>query len=136
VVTAAYSGGLSTFQTRWGTLSDPWTVQSAPRCGFTVVGTAGVITSWDYADHVTLHTAQRPEGSAVPVDVLAPAERDHLGFLIDALERGVPVEGPSSSDISRAGQQIVDAAVASARRRTTVPLAEPATAPLTVGSTR
>jgi len=124
VVTAAYPGGLSTFQTRWGTFTDPWTVQSAPRCGFTVVGTAGVITSWDYADHITLHTEDRPAGAAIPVDVLAAAERDHLGYLIDRLERDVPIEGPSSWEISRAGQQIVDAAVASAARRTTVPLAE------------
>lgn len=136
VVTAAYAGGLSTFQTRWGTFTDPWTVQSAPRCGFTVVGAAGVITSWDYADHVTLHTAARPHGVAVPVDVLAPAERDHLSFLIDALERDVPIDGPSSWGVSRAGQQIVDAAVASAHRRTTVSLAEFSGAPLPVGSRR
>lgn len=129
VVTAAYAGGLSTFQTRWGTLTDPWTVQSAPRCGFTVVGAAGVITSWDYADHVTLHTAGRPGGAAIPVDVLPPAERDHLAYLIDRLDRAAPVEGPSSCGISRAGQQVVDAAVASAHRRATVPLAELAGSP-------
>ena len=99
-------------------------MQSAPRCGFTVVGADGVITSWDYADHVTLHTGARPEGEAIPVDVLPPAERDHLAYLIDKLDRGAPVEGPSSWEISRAGQQIVDAAVASAQRRATVPLAE------------
>jgi len=106
----------------WGTLTDPWVVQSAPRCGFTVVGSAGVITSWDYADHVTLHTTVDPEGVPIPVDVLAPVERDHLGFLIDSLERDVPIEGPSSWEISRAGQRIVDAAIASAHGRTAVSL--------------
>jgi glucose-fructose oxidoreductase len=122
VVVAAYPGGLSTFQTRWGTVTDPWTVQSAPRCGFTVVGSAGALTSWDYAEAVTLHTDARPEGEPVPVDVPGPAERDHLGLLVDALDRGVPVTGPSSWEISRAGQRIVDAAVLSARLREPVPL--------------
>jgi predicted dehydrogenase len=123
VVTAAYPSGLSTFQTRWGTLTDPWTVQSAPRCGFTVVGSAGAITSWDYTDTVTLHTAARPAGVPIPVDVLPEAERDHLGWLVDALDRDIPVAGPSSAGISRAGQQIVDAAVLSAQLRTPVSLA-------------
>jgi predicted dehydrogenase len=122
VVTAAYPDGLSTFQTRWGTFTDPWTVQSAPRCGFTVVGAAGVITSWDYADAVTVHTADRPGGEPVPVDVPPPAERDHLGLLVDALDRGVPVTGPSSWQTSRAGQRIVDAAVLSAHLREPVAL--------------
>jgi len=122
VVTAAYPSGLSTFQTRWGTLTDPWTVQSAPPCGFTAIGSAGVITSWDYTDHVTLHTAEQPTGHMVPVDVLPLNERDHLGLLVDALERGVPVTGPSSWEISRAGQQIVDAAVCSAQTGRSAPL--------------
>lgn len=137
VVTAAYPGGLSTFQTRWGAFTDPWTVQSAPRCGFIVIGSEGVITSWDYAETITLHTAARPEGEPVAVDVLPAAERDHLGLLIDALERDVPVTGPSSWSISRAGQQIVDAAILSARLRTPVSLADVAAAqPLTAGTGR
>jgi len=82
VVTAAYASGLSTFQTRWGTLTDPWVVQSAPRCGFTVVGSAGVITSWDYADHVTLHTTVDPEGVPIPVDVLTFLEGE-FSFAMD-----------------------------------------------------
>jgi len=43
-------------------------------------------------------------------------------FLIDSLERDVPIEGPSSWEISRAGQRIVDAAIASAHGRTAVSL--------------
>jgi len=137
VVTAAYSSGLSTFQTRWGTFTDPWIVQSAPRCGFTVVGSAGAITSWDYAETVTLYTAACPPGKPVAVDVLPQAERDHLSFLIDALEREIPIAGPSSWGISRAGQQIVDAAILSARLRTPVALADTVgIQPLAIGAVR
>ena len=39
-VVARYDLGLSKFETRWGTFTDPWTHQPQPKCGFVVVGTA------------------------------------------------------------------------------------------------
>jgi len=57
VTVGHYADGLSVFQTRWGTFTDPWTQQPQPGCGFVVTGTAGSIASWDYTDHVTLHSA-------------------------------------------------------------------------------
>ena len=35
---ARYARGLSKFETRWGTLTDPWTQQPQPKCGFVLVG--------------------------------------------------------------------------------------------------
>ena len=34
VTVARYEHGLSKFETRWGTFSDPWTNQPQPKCGF------------------------------------------------------------------------------------------------------
>ena len=76
VVIASFAGGLSTFQTRWGTFTDPWTQQPQPRCGFVVVGSRGTISSYDYDDHVTVQTADHPEGVRLPVDELAPENRN------------------------------------------------------------
>lgn len=126
-VIAAYDSGLSTFQTRWGTFTDPWLVQSAPRTGFTVVGTDGAITSWDYSNHITVFSRDAPAGTPLEVDRLAPSERNHLAFLIAKLEAGHAVDGPSSFQISQAGQRIVDTAIESAtRKRTTQLLPDPA----------
>ena len=48
IVVARYATGLSKFETRWGTFTDPWTHQPQPKCGFVVVGTEGTISSYDY----------------------------------------------------------------------------------------
>ena len=45
VVVARYNTGLSKFETRWGTFTDPWTHQPQPKCGFVVVGSEGTISS-------------------------------------------------------------------------------------------
>jgi predicted dehydrogenase len=114
VVIARYDSGLSVLQTKWGTFSDPWVIQPYPRCGFVVVGSSGTISSEDYAPAVQLQTRHEPRPTAVPVDDLPSAERGGLAFLIDRLQTGAPIDGPSSWELSRKGQQIVDAAVLSA----------------------
>lgn len=111
VVIASYHTGLSTFQTRWGTFTDPWTHQPAPRCGFVVVGAEGTIASWDYADHVTVQTMGDPAGHPLPVDDIPAHERSALANLTWCLSEGVPLYGPLSAETSLAGQQILQAAI-------------------------
>lgn len=120
ITIARYSFGLSKFETRWGTFTDPWTHQPQPKCGFVIVGTAGTIASYDYAPSVRVQTAARPEGFDVPVDTLSPPRQNPIQYLVDCLERGVPVTGPLSPALSRIGQRMVDAAVRSAREGRTV----------------
>ena len=38
IVVARYAHGLSKFETRWGTFTDPWTIQPQPKCGFVIAG--------------------------------------------------------------------------------------------------
>ncbi|NAZ83194.1 Gfo/Idh/MocA family oxidoreductase [Kineococcus sp. R8] len=114
VVTASYATGLSTFQTKWGTFSDPWTVQPAPACGFVVVGAEGTITSRDFAPAVHVQTTAHPEPVAVPVDEARPDQTGALAHVIACLQDGTRPTGPSSAETSRKGQQIVDTAAASA----------------------
>jgi predicted dehydrogenase len=115
VVIATYEHGLSVLQTRWGTFTDPWLTQPYPRCGFTVVGTSGTILSEDYASHVWVQTRNDEAPRAVPVDAIPLGESSATAYLIEALESGAPVIGPSSWELSRAGQEIVDAAQRSIR---------------------
>jgi glucose-fructose oxidoreductase len=124
IVVARYAHGLSKFETRWGTFTDPWTHQPQPRCGFVIVGTAGTIASYDYDATVRVQDPRTPAGHEVPVDVLPPVHRNPVAYLVDCLERECSVEGPVSAALSRIGQQIVDTAVRSAAEKRTLPLIE------------
>ncbi len=122
ITVARYEFGLSKFETRWGTYTDPWTHQPQPRCGFVLVGTAGTISSFDYAPTVHMQDAEHPAGRDIPVDTLTAPTQNPLQYVVDRLQRGVPIEGPLSPAISRIGQQIVDTALHSALEKRTLPL--------------
>ena len=73
VTVCRYGSGLSKFETRWGTFTDPWTLQPQPKCGFVIVGTDGTIASYDYDDHVTAADAGEARAHVrVPADTLPP----------------------------------------------------------------
>lgn len=122
VAIARYDVGLSKFETRWGTFTDPWTLQPEPRCGFSIVGTDGTIALPDYATALRVQTRDEPEGMERPVLAVEPPHQDPIQYLLHCIEHGDAIEGPLSVEISRIGQQIVDTAVLSARERRTVSL--------------
>jgi glucose-fructose oxidoreductase len=122
IVVARYAHGLSKFETRWGTFTDPWTLQPQPKCGFIIAGTEGTISSWDYDGHVTVQTRAQPRPRRVAAPSLKAPNQNPVQYLIDRLDQGRPLEGPVSLPISRIGQEIVDAAVRSAKLKRTVPL--------------
>ena len=117
-----YAQGLSKFETRWGTFTDPWTIQPQPKCGFVIAGADGTISSYDYDDYVTVQTHKRPK----PHQIAAPATRaphqNPVQYLLHCLEKNRPPAGPVSLPISRIGQEIVDAAVRSAKSKRAVRL--------------
>jgi glucose-fructose oxidoreductase len=122
IVVARYEHGLSKFETRWGTFSDPWTIQPQPKCGFVIAGSEGTVSSYDYEDYVTLQTRKKPQPHRVAAPALKAPHQNPIQYLIHCLEREQALEGPVSLDISRTGQEIVDAAVRSAKLKRTVPL--------------
>jgi len=122
VTVARYTTGLSKFETRWGTFTDPWKHQPQPKCGFVLQGTDGTLASYDFEPTVRLQTRANPDGEAIPVDTLAGPFQNPIQYFVHCLNEGLPVEGPLSPKIARIGQQIVDSAVLSARQRKTVKL--------------
>jgi glucose-fructose oxidoreductase len=122
VTIARYQSGLSKFETRWGTFTDPWTHQPQPKCGFVLVGARGTISSYDYEKTIRVQTRDNEAGKEVPVDALKSPMRNPIEYVLDCLEHGRDVEGPLSPAIARIGQQIVDSAAMSARERRTVAL--------------
>jgi glucose-fructose oxidoreductase len=122
IVVARYAHGLSKFETRWGTFTDPWTLQPQPRCGFVIAGTEGTISSYDYDPFVTVQTRRKPKPHTVAAPPPKPPHQNPVQYLVHSLTTGRPPEGPVSLPISRIGQEIVDAAVRSSQIRKTVAL--------------
>jgi len=122
VTIARYVCGLSKFETRWGTFTDPWKIQPQPKCGFVLKGREGTISSYTYERTVRMQTRKNAEGENVQVDRLKPPLQNPVQYLIDCLRRDRPPEGPLAPAVSRIGQQIVDSARLSAARKRTVPL--------------
>jgi glucose-fructose oxidoreductase len=122
IVVARYAQGMSKFETRWGTFTDPWTTQPQPKCGFVIAGTEGTISSYDYDGFVNVQTRQRPVAHALAAPPPKAPHQNPVQYLLHCLEHGKPLEGPVSLPISRLGQEIVDAAVKSARLKRTVKL--------------
>jgi glucose-fructose oxidoreductase len=117
-----YSRGLSKMETRWGTFTDPWTIQPQPKCGFVLVGTDGTIASDDYADHVTVQTRANPQPHPIAADPLPAGARNGIEHVLDCIATGRPLTGPLTPEISLIGQRIVDTAARSAREKRTLAL--------------
>jgi predicted dehydrogenase len=122
VTVARYARGLSKFETRWGTFTDPWTHQPQPKCGFVVRGTEGTISSYDYDDHVTVQTRDCPQGRRIEAPKLTSPNSNPVEYFLDCLSEERTVEGALSVPVSRIGQEIVDAALESAGTGQTVAL--------------
>jgi predicted dehydrogenase len=117
-----YDCGLSKFETRWGTFTDPWSCQPQPKCGFVLVGTEGTIACYDFEPTISVQTRQHPQVRSVPVDLIAPPHRNPVEYVLHCLDKRQLIEGPLSPQISRIGQRILDSAQLSAAEARTVEL--------------
>ncbi|HVT52453.1 MAG TPA: Gfo/Idh/MocA family oxidoreductase [Dongiaceae bacterium] len=122
ITVCRYRSGLSKFETRWGTLTDPWTLQPQPKCGFALVGTDGTISSYDFEPHIGLQTRAHPKVREVPVDVLQAPHRNPVEYVLDCKARNAAIEGPLNPDLCRTAQRIVDTAALSAKAKRTLDL--------------
>jgi len=122
VTIARYESGLSKFETRWGTFTDPWTEQPQPKCGFVIKGSEGTISSYDYLNFIRAQTREHPGGLQIEAPDLEAPKANPVQYFLDCLATGRAVEGPLSVATSRIGQQIVDTAFRSAGLGKALPL--------------
>ncbi len=122
ITIARYEFGLSKFETRWGTFTDPWTHQPQPKCGFILVGSEGTISSFDYEPTIQIQSRTHPAGRSIAVDVVEPPNQNPIQFFVECLKHGTEISGPLSPALSRIGQQIVDTAFLSAQYKQTLAL--------------
>ncbi len=119
ITVCRYARGLSKMETRWGTFTDPWTIQPQPRCGFVFVGTQGTMASWDYTDHVMVQTRARPEPTPIAADPLPVGGRNAIEYVLSCIKTGTPITGPLDPALCLTAQRIIDTAVLSARDKRT-----------------
>lgn len=124
ITIARYVHGLSKFETRWGTFTDPWTHQPQPQCGFVIVGSEGTIANYDYDLAIRLQSREHPEGIEIPVDAIDVPFQNPVQYVIHCLVNDLAIEGPLDPVICRVGQQIVDTAFQSAKQGRSLPLLE------------
>ena len=122
ITVARYERGLSKFETRWGTFTNPWQFQPQPKCGFVVVGTEGTIAAYDYEDNVRVQTRVKPEGFTLPVDPLVVPMRSAVEHFVAHIRGEVPLHGCLDPKLCRTGQQIIDTALASVEQGRPLPL--------------
>jgi len=122
ITVCRYASGLSKFETRWGTFTDPWTLQPQPKCGFVVVGTEGTISSYDFEGHVGVQTRSHRAVRNIPVDVLNAPFRKPIEYVLHCKESDSPIVGPLSPAFCRTAQRIVDTAALSAKQKRTLDL--------------
>ena len=107
-----YDVGLSKFETRWGTFTDPWIHQPQPTCGFIIKGTEGTIACPDYCQTLRIQDRDHPEGYDEPVRKLD--FQNPIEYFTHCIANGEEPTGPLSPKIARTGQLLVDAAYKSA----------------------
>jgi predicted dehydrogenase len=117
-----YKTGLSKMETRWGTFTDPWTLQPQPKCGFVIVGSDGTISSYDYEPHIGVQTRAHRAIQQMPADELKAPFRAPIEYVLHCKEVGKAFEGPLDPALCRTAQRIVDTAALSAKERRTLAL--------------
>lgn len=122
ITVCRYDTGLSKLETRWGTFTDPWTLQPQPKCGFVIVGSAGTLSSYDYDATIGLQTREHREVKPVPVDVLETPFRNPVEYVLHCKATNTPITGPLDPVLCRTAQRIIDTAVASANAGRTLDL--------------
>lgn len=109
-----YEDGLSTLQTTWRMLTNPWEVEPMPAKGYDIVGTKGSISNRDRKDAIRITTKEEPEGYSIELDDLEPRYQNLAHYLAYCFENDIGPEGPLDPVFCREAHRIVDTARESA----------------------
>lgn len=119
-----YNEGISTLQTSWRMLTNPWDIEPQPANGYEIVGTRGSISTRESGILIRATTEDEPEGFVVQPDDL-PQRYDNLAhYLVYCLENGEDPEGPADPKFCRKAHRIIESARRSADVGRTVDLLE------------
>jgi len=119
-----YEEGLSTLQTTWRMLTNPWETEPQNAKGYEIVGTEGAISTRDPRAEIRVTTDDRPEGCAVEPDDLPERFRNLASYLADLLAADGEPEGPADPAFCREAHRIIETARRSADAGKRLPLVE------------
>jgi glucose-fructose oxidoreductase len=109
-----YEDGISTLQTTWRMLTNPWEVNPKPEKGYGIVGTEGSISNRTRDGTIQVTTTENPEGYAVEPDDLDPRWQDLAHYMVHCFENDEEPEGPLDPEFCREAHRIVETARRSA----------------------
>lgn len=124
VTVCRYEAGLSTLQTTWRMLTNPWETEPQPAKGYEVVGTDGAISNRTRGETIRVTTADEPEGYAVETDDLEPRWQDLAHYVVHCLDNDEDPEGPLDPEFCREAHRIVETARRSATEGARLELVE------------
>ncbi|MFC7115825.1 Gfo/Idh/MocA family protein [Natronoarchaeum sp. GCM10025703] len=119
-----FDEGLSTFQTSWRMLTDPWEIQPHPPKGYEIVGTEGAISTRERGAPIRVTTESAPDGYEVEPSPLPERFENLVTYVVDLLETGDEPAGPADPGFCRAAHRIVETARRSAASGETLSLIE------------
>jgi len=111
-----YDEGLSTFQTTWRMLTNPWETEPQPMKGYEIIGTEGAVSTRERDVPIRVTTEERTEGFVVDADALPDRYRNLVAYLVHCLDTGSEPEGPSDPEFCREVQRVIETARQSAER--------------------
>jgi glucose-fructose oxidoreductase len=119
-----HDAGLSTLQTTWRMLTNPWETEPQPAKGYELVGEAGSISTRERGAPVRVTTVDDPDGYTVETDDLPERYRNLAYYMVSCLENGAEPEGPANATFCREAHRIVETARRSARAGETLELVD------------
>jgi len=119
-----YEEGLSTLQTSWRLLTNPWEIQPQPVKGYEIVGTEGTVSTRTPDAAIRVTTADRPKGYTVEPEPLPDRFENLATYLVDLIETDREPEGPADPAFCREAHRIIETARRSAERGERLDLVE------------
>jgi glucose-fructose oxidoreductase len=123
ITVCRYARGLSKMETRWGTFTDPWTIQPQPEVrascswGRTARSRAGTTTPMS-----PCRRGRGPSRTPYRWTACRRGRRTPVEYVLGLLERGERPEGCLDPELCLTAQRIVDTAAQSAREKRTLEL--------------
>ncbi|MFB6087201.1 MAG: Gfo/Idh/MocA family protein [Haloarculaceae archaeon] len=107
---ARFEDGLSTLQTSWRMLTNPWEVEPQPPKGYDIVGPEGAISTRERDAPIRVTTKEKAEGYAVEPDGLDDRYTNLVHYLLYCLENDAEPEGPCDPAFCREAHRIIETA--------------------------
>jgi glucose-fructose oxidoreductase len=107
---ARFEDGLSTLQTSWRMLTNPWEVEPQPPKGYDIIGPEGSISTRERDGPIRVTTKDEEAGYVVEPDDLDERYTNLIYYILHCLENDAEPEGPCDPAFCREAHRIIETA--------------------------